>query len=268
MNSVHNYQYYFLTNSGKRVYVQTDEHKYLGRQILQIVRKNWKKPNYFFHLRGGGHVAALSVHSDNLWKAKIDLKSFFNNVTRNKIIKSLKKNGLGYNQSEEIAIVSTVKYEHASNKFILPFGFVQSPILASLVLNQSAIGKRLSQLHHEGMTVSVYMDDIIISGSLYELVQTSMKEIICAAKDSNFPVNVEKTEGPLETIRAFNIESSYQYMAIESHRFEEMQSSIFFHKNLQVTNGILSYVESINPNQANTIRKNFPSLFPRDVDLQ
>lgn len=44
--------------------------------------------------------------------------------------------------------------------YILPFGFVQLPIISSLCLFNSSLG---NYLHNSGINVSVYMDDIIIS---------------------------------------------------------------------------------------------------------
>jgi hypothetical protein len=47
----------------------------------------------------------------------------------------------------------------ALDGFVLPYGFVQSPILASLALDKSKLGKLLRKLNgRTDITVSVYVD--------------------------------------------------------------------------------------------------------------
>jgi hypothetical protein len=46
--------------------------------------------------------------------------------------------------------------------FVLPFGFVQSPLMAGLCLANSKLGATLARLAKK-FTVTVYVDDIVIS---------------------------------------------------------------------------------------------------------
>jgi hypothetical protein len=70
-----------------------------------------------------------------------------------------------HDEALRIATASTVRHPDDNARRILPYGFIQSPLLASLVLHESTLGKYLDALHRdERFVVAVYMEDIIISG--------------------------------------------------------------------------------------------------------
>ena len=62
----------------------------------------------------------------------------------------------------DAACQSTVSKDGRGAPYSLPFGFVQSPVLASLALATSALGAALSKLHSGGLVLSVYMDDSVL----------------------------------------------------------------------------------------------------------
>ena len=72
----------------------------------------------------------------------------------------------GYAIARAWANASTVRPPDDEKRYMLPYGFVQSPILASLALGESRLGKRLCTIAELPQTaVSVYVDDIIVSNS-------------------------------------------------------------------------------------------------------
>ncbi|MGH7455587.1 MAG: reverse transcriptase domain-containing protein, partial [bacterium] len=118
---------------------------------------------FFFHLRKGGHVAALHEHRRNRYFARIDLKNFFYSISRNRVARALHE--IDIPRAGFYAKFSCVKNpydEPTCPTYALPYGFVQSPVLATLVLSRSVLGCYLRAIQSD-VTLSVYMDDIAIS---------------------------------------------------------------------------------------------------------
>ncbi|WP_245472511.1 reverse transcriptase domain-containing protein [Rhizobium jaguaris] len=97
---------------------------------------------------------------------------------------------------------STVKNPYGAG-YVLPYGFVQSPILATLVLAKSAIGIYLRGLPAT-ITVSVYMDDICLSGNGEADLQTAFEGLIAAVAEAGFTLNDERRAPPAPQIDIFN----------------------------------------------------------------
>ena len=66
---------------------------------------------------------------------EILLKDFFYTVRRNRVDRALR--ACGVRQHVHFAKWSTVKDPQGGGGYVLPYGFVQSPLLASLVLAES-----------------------------------------------------------------------------------------------------------------------------------
>jgi hypothetical protein len=149
-----------------------------------------------------------------------------------------------------MANVSTVIHP-VRGKLILPFGFVQSPVIASLCLFKSALGQCLRKLPKKfGITVSVYVDDIILSSNDEQVLQKTMIEVNSRAERSGFPLNAKKCDGPGSQITAFNIELSHLSMSIEPARWAQFVTAFNESKNSSERGGIHSYINSVNPSQA------------------
>src|SRR5262245_45013433 len=132
----------FPLKPGKWVFVPTNETVKVGREIKKAVEKYWKKrPRYFYHLRAGGHIAALRSHLGNSTFVRLDITDFFGSINRSRITRCLVPM-VGFKKAREWANASTVIDPGNPKRWIVPFGFVQSPILASLCLEQSALGSR------------------------------------------------------------------------------------------------------------------------------
>jgi hypothetical protein len=248
--------------NGKWAYIQEPEFADSAKATIRRLRRVWTPPEYFYHLRAGGHVAALRVHLGNEWFGKIDLSRFFHNVGRNRISRCLKKLGFSFHEADEFAVASTVRINHRKRQFALPFGFVQSPLLASIALDSSALGNSFRELDREGITVAVYVDDFIISADSADAVAKSLSDLRRAANSSNFPINENKSQGPTTSVLSFNVELTPTEMRITNDRFEEMSRAVLTNGAGPVSDGILGYIRSISNEQAENLLSDFPKIFP------
>jgi hypothetical protein len=127
------------------------------------ILRRWRVPHYFYHLRSGGHLAAVKAHLHNRCFSTLDISGFFDSVTRSKICRALPHIGIDRRKAWEIAQQSTV--EKMPGSFSLPYGFVQSPVLASLALDRSGLGRRIAVLARSNQVrLSCYVDDLVLSG--------------------------------------------------------------------------------------------------------
>lgn len=236
------------------VFVPTPTYVDRGREIKQAVENHWKAPVYFYHLRKGGHVQALNAHIANKYFLHLDIKNFFSSINTARVTRNLK--GLfSYPLAREFAVDSTVRHPE-TKKFVLPFGFIQSPILASLCLHKSALGACLFKYAQEPKyAVSVYVDDIIISANCPELLVEAKDRIKEASLKSRLELNPKKEEGPDEIITAFNIELSQHSMLIAEDRFEQLVGTYQSTGNQNVKFGIAGYISTINTVQLGKLTK-------------
>src|SRR3546814_19570388 len=95
-----------------------------------------------------------------LFRSSLDLRRFFDQIARTKVHRALKVTGLPHTDAWEMACDSTVDKRPPHRAFSLPFGFVQSPIVASVVLAQSALGGAIRRLSRDGMPIPVYVDHL------------------------------------------------------------------------------------------------------------
>lgn len=227
------------------VFVPTEESIAKGKGFKFAVEKYWKAPINYYHLRQGGHVEALKSHLQNSHFIHLDIQNFFGSINRTRVTRCLK--GLfSYSVAREIANYSTVSHPVDKNS-ILPFGFVQSPIIASLCLDNSALGRYLRMLSkNNDVTVSVYVDDIIISSNDALLLKDIMTNIKISAARAGFNLNEKKEEGPSAKITAFNIELANQSMEITVERMRQLMDSYENTDSENVKKGIAGYIMSVN----------------------
>jgi hypothetical protein len=134
---IENYRFKFKSR-GKFVFVPSSVCDKKAERILAF-GGSLDLPEYFFHYRRGGHVDALHRHLNNNYFFRIDLKNFFYSIGRNRISRLLRQLHFPGN-SRTYAEWSTVRnpYREGPN-YVLPIGFRQSPLLASLALYDSAV---------------------------------------------------------------------------------------------------------------------------------
>lgn len=227
------------------VFVPTIESIVKGKQLKITIKKYWKAPKNYFHLKKGGHVEALKTHLHNSHFIHLDIQNFFGSISKTRVTRCL-KDLFTYNVAREIANYSTVLHP-VDKKSILPFGFVQSPIIASLCLDKSALGNYLRVLsRNKDVTVSVYVDDIIISSNEELLLNDIMTNIKVSASRSGFNLNEEKEEGPSVKITAFNIELANKSVEITVDRMKQFVDSYENANSENVKKGISGYIESVN----------------------
>lgn len=233
---------------GRWVFAPTEEARKNGRRIKRAVAARWTPPNFYFHLRAGGHVAGVRCHELRKYFFKADLADFFGQVNRSRVTRCLKR-WFKYADAREMASESVVR-RPSQDGFVLPYGFIQSPILASLALDRSKLGSHLRSLDgRPEISISVYVDDIIISSDDEKMLTAVALEFEATAESACFPVNVSKKEGPGASIKAFNIELSHKSMRITDERIAEFSDVYNASKNEYRRAGIESYVHSINPAQ-------------------
>jgi hypothetical protein len=241
----------FEIKPGSWVFVPSVDSIEAGTIIKATIESFWTPPTNYYHLQKGGHVAALKAHCSNKCFIHLDIKDFFGSINKSRISRCLKR-PLGYLEARRIAIESTVKHPQADPiKYILPFGFVQSPIIASLCLRESNLGKHLNKLSFKhDIVVTIYMDDIIISMKDIEMANDILFEVKCEADKSKFVLNDAKQEGPALQVTAFNINLSHDNIEIEQERFHTFANDYINTTNNNQREGFRRYVKSVNPDQS------------------
>ncbi|HJW57360.1 MAG TPA: reverse transcriptase domain-containing protein [Burkholderiaceae bacterium] len=234
------------------VFVPTAKSIEDGKQIKNLLASIWRPPKNYFHLRSGGHVAALKFHQSNTIFAHLDIQRFFGSINKSRVTRAL--TGLiSYKVAREIATLSTVIHP-VEKTLILPFGFVQSPMLASLCLSQSALGTCLSGLPKKyRVRASVYVDDIVLSGWSEASVRLAMDAVKAAAERSRFSLNDAKEQGPSPAITVFNIDLTHASIAVTADRFSKFIDAFQSTSNVFERKGIFNYINSISSAQAATL---------------
>ena len=227
------------------VFVPNNESRLYGNEIKSKIEEKWKKPNYYYHFRDGGHVEALKSHLNNTFFIHTDIQNFFGMVNKSRVTRNI-KTFFGYKTAREIAEKSTVQCPNKN--YVLPFGFVQSPILASFCLHKSRLGVYLDKIYDSGdFTVSVYMDDIIISGKKLEDLNEILAKLNSISDHSGFQLNQKKTQISSK-IKSFNIELSHNKLRISKERMREFISHYMSGGKYRRI-GILCYISTVNKKQ-------------------
>lgn len=237
------------------VFVPTDETVEYGKKLKKEIENRWSPPSFYYHLRDGGHVQALSSHMNNDLFIHLDISNFFGCINKSRVTRCL-KGFYTYDKARAIAVESTVRDpgDPSIEKYILPFGFVQSPLIASLCLQKSRLGRYLSDLNKmASYEVSVYMDDIIISSNHETALNDVLREVKLIADKARFPLNEAKEEGPAKKITAFNIELSKSSLIITEERFQKFITACRESDDFNVISGIVGYITTVNRGQAEKI---------------
>jgi hypothetical protein len=242
------YGHHFALKPGTRVYVPTPEGERRGREIKEEIEKRWLPPANYFHLQPGGHVAALRRHKDAPWVASLDLRRFFDQVTRSKAHRALKWIGFPHIDAWEMACDSCVDKRPPGREFSVPFGFVQSPVVASVVLEHSQLGRVIGQIERSGTPVSVYVDDLTISGADAATVTHAIDALHAAAGVCGFEFNAEKEIPTGPTATSFNIEFGSGRLHIIQDRMADFEIAVRTALPERLA-GILGYVNSVNSQQ-------------------
>lgn len=255
------WEHKFELKKDRWVYVPTPEVAKLGKKIHQYLRFKWNVPLYFYHFRDGGHVAATKLHTRSKFFALIDIKNFFNCTTQSRVTRELKK-FIPYADARKLAKLSTVKIPNIQTiKRAVPYGFPQSPILASLCLNNSHAGGVINRIIKAGyVRISVYMDDIILSGDNINILNQELEKILTALVKSKYEINEKKKKLPAPEVKVFNILLSQNSVKIAPERMVAFIQAYAKSESEDERGGIARYVYSVNEQQA---RRHFPKHIPK-----
>ena len=211
-----------ISVKGKIAFVPTKECRKIGKELIRDIMKVWQPaPIYYNHFRAGGHVAALHKHRPNNYFAKFDLENFFYSIAKNRVSRCLKS--IGIKNYREHAKISSVKNPYnATPSYVLPYGFVQSPLLATLVLSQSSLGQYLESIANK-ITVSVYVDDIILSSDDKSLLSKAFARSLSEVKPSSFGVASGKGKivYPTSDLDVFNCKLRHEESFVLDERIAE-----------------------------------------------
>ena len=253
MNSI-KWKSKFLFKGSKWIFIPTDDSISTGREIQASIQKRWTTPPFFYHLRKGGHVEALRQHINSEFFLRLDISNFFGSINRTRVTRSLKQL-VSYVDARNWAHASTVPLPTNRTIKILPFGFVQSQIIASVCLNDSALGIALEKIHNKNdLVVTVYVDDIIVSSSSEHLINEVHQELCIACERSGFTFNLTKSQGPAQSITAFNVFITNNEMHLTEERLADFTRKMNESESSVEKRSIIAYVDSINYDQASQLK--------------
>jgi Reverse transcriptase (RNA-dependent DNA polymerase) len=213
-----NYKFKFRSR-GKFIFVPNERCVRKGERIMTFVAKRAKLPDYFYHYQPGGHVAALHSHVPHTLFFKIDIQNFFYSIARMRVARALRDYGL--QGAHTFARWSCVSNPLSGPKFVLPIGFVQSPLLASLVLMRSPVADAIESAKNSGATISVYLDDIVGSHNDHGTLTAIYDDIRQACVTSNLIPNPNKLVSPTAAIVVFNCNLAHGRALVTEDRLAE-----------------------------------------------
>jgi hypothetical protein len=257
-------RYFVLTKSyaGWRTFSEGADAAHDGEQEWRHLRdrifKHWQPNAAFTAFSKRAHVAALRPHLSNKWFAVIDLRGFFDHVTRTKVCRALESLGFARSVAFKIAGESTVRQ---GVKYTLPRGFRQSSLLATLVLEKSLFGSALTGNRFESK-ITVYSDDIVFSSNDFETLADEHSEAIALLRRSHFAINPAKTQTARAEVEIFNIRMSHRTLRFTDERmWKFLEQAASFVKgedaehNLHLYEKLFGdYIRFINPAQEKRLR--------------
>lgn len=258
-NNLWDNRFKIAKNGGETwIYVPSDSSRKLGLTIKKHISSNWDIPDYFYHFKSGGHIEAAKLHLNHCHFASIDLKQFFSSLSLSRVTRALKK-FWPYEEARILAKYSVVKCldNRTGQCTMIPFGFVQSPIIASLCLEQSHLGTVLNKIYEmQGIKVSVYVDDIIISGNNLELLEEQYRCLLGAVEKSGLQTSEYKNQEPSSEITVFNMKLKHQSLELKDELINKFHSKFQATDNSNIRDGILRYLVSVNPEQSKLFIEN------------
>jgi hypothetical protein len=218
-----NYKFKYRSR-GKFIFVPTERCERKGRRIIKFFDKRVDFPEYFYHYKSGGHVAALHAHLENKLFSKIDIQNFYYSIARMRVTRALRS--WGYPGAGTLAKWSCVANPVAANpRHVLPIGFVQSPILASLVLMKSPVSQAIERALTNGVCVSVYLDDFIGSHNDEAALTAAYIDICDTCVSAGLVPNPAKLVAPSAAITAFNCNLTHGSAQVKTDRIDRYLAS-------------------------------------------
>lgn len=223
--AIHNYSFKY-DRRGKPVFAPSNVGRRIGSEVKNAVEDAFAFSPIYFHFRAGGHVAAIHHHRPHRFFARIDIGRFFYSISRRRVQSALDR--IGVPNAAFYAKWSTVANPFGAPRYALPYGFVQSPILASLVLASSTVGEHLGSLSSD-VTVSVYVDDISLSSDRLDVLQAAYDATIAVLEGDGFQVSADKLRPPAAAIDVFNCDLAHGLSKVRDDRIDQFMSDVPSH---------------------------------------
>ena len=187
---------------GKWFFKPNDKCVRRGERMLEYFKRRAVFPDYMYHFKKGGHIAALYAHLDNKLFFKVDIQDFYYAIARMRVTRALRD--WRYPGAGTFSKWSCVVNPLPGPKHALPIVFVQSPLLASLVLMKSEVTDAIDRAIGNGVFISVYLDDFIGSHDDVDVLTAAYEDIRDTCTAAGFIPNPRKLVAPSAAITAFN----------------------------------------------------------------
>lgn len=247
-----NFDHRFPLKSGVQIYVQDTASRRSGEKLCDWIDSRWRPPAHFYHFRNGGHVAAARLHQHSPNILGLDLRRFFDQVTRTKVHRALRRIGFSNADAYHLACEATVAKDGIPGAYSLPFGFVQSMHLASLALHYSALGRAMLAVRKTGVILSTYVDDVMLSVDDLDLLMEAQAALAVGAHAAGFSFNPEKTRGPADIVSAFNLWIGRNELRIVDNRLNEFRQTVMQPPQAPA-DATIAYVRTVNADQADDL---------------
>ena len=187
-----NHYHFRIINKGKRLVEEPDkELKKIQRRIIYLL-KEITIPHYLHSCKGRSCITNVEAHKDTPHKIiKLDISKFYPSTSRDKVYKFWKND---MNMSGEVAnlvtniTTITIFKNNKISKFLsdnkietyshLPTGSPSSPLL-SFLANKNMFLSIFHEVTKYGGTLSIYADDITVSGvNNTKIVYSSIRNIL------------------------------------------------------------------------------------------
>jgi hypothetical protein len=119
----------------------------LRESLLDEGQRRINLPEYHYHCTSGGHLAALHRHLDNKFFCRIDIQSFYA-IGRNRVAGALRH--FSITNPRDRTRWSCVFESLHQRGYVLPIGFVQSPVRASLVVLRAPVADAIDRTLKRG----------------------------------------------------------------------------------------------------------------------
>jgi hypothetical protein len=215
---IENYKFKYRSR-GKYIFVPTERCERQGRRIIEFLYRRVDFPDYFYHYKPGGHIAALHAHLPSRFFFKIDIQNFYYSIARMRVTRALRS--WHYPGAGTLAKWSCVVNPLPGPRHVLPIGFVQSPLLASLVLMKSPVSQAIERAIASGVCVSVYLDDFVGSHNDSNILEAAYNDIRGTCAGAGLIPNPAKLVAPSEVITAFNCDLTHGIAEVTDARVEQ-----------------------------------------------
>lgn len=214
---IENYKYKYPSR-GKWIFVPNERCVRKGNRIIDFFSR-LEFPAYFYHYKSGGHVAALHAHLNNRLFFRIDIQNFYYSIARMRVTRVLRNHG--FSGAHTAARWSCVANPYAVPPHVLPIGFVQSPLLASLALMNSEVSGAIERARDRGVCISVYLDDFVGSHNDKAVLMEAYEDIRASCAEAGLIPNAKKLVSPADAITVFNCDLRHGSATVTDSRINE-----------------------------------------------